>query len=1583
LNNNYITNNWTSFSAGFVSGLISKELAYNWTLTFDEVINNIWSSYNLVLNNNINTTNILNWFAKNTFERFYDLRFLSIDNNYVYYADIKNQDKIYRVVITSDLLNFPLDYYTVDYNIIFSNKLNFNHTLFNSWEYINISEYNNYELVQSFSWDIIDDNYSISANIFQSLWKYELNYKFDQITWERIMNLPWNPVYTELEYVYYWNIEDSNKLYRANLQWSEIWNKIIDIEWININYTDSQYIYYNNPIDSYKLYKIRKDGSEINSWWTKIVNIPYSRSYYGDEEYVYFSNSYDGNKLYRIKKDWSEIDFWGTKIININNPQVLFYEWNYLYYINPLGYKLYKIKKDWSEIQTWWTKILDAGYFVYVLNDDWHIYYNNSRDGYNLYRIKKDWSDWNTFWTKVAKQSDIFFWRISSILYEWDYIYYTDASKRNKIYKIKKDGTEYDIWWTQITSWGNRILFLDWDCIYYITQTEYWNIYKSKKDWSEYNTEWTKINGINGYYINNDENYIYYYVSNNWYEYYKVKKDGTDEHLFLEKTPYISAWIVLDSWVEEIKIKIDSIIPTGTDYKFYLSDDNSNFIEIDKSLLTWNSKINLPSILWLFFNKTIYYKIELIWNYNDTTLTPIINSVEVSLWNEELVYLSDIKVTWSNGCSDWDYHTVYLNLYKTDSNWEKSIFYSNSQGYYYPTIWCASWGRLWWSKYTKHTCELLNITSNWSNSLVNYKCTIYESRSSSAAWWDWWEKYIYTYWSFTINSDLCSYDQEFCVSEILPPINLKQYVQSPYLERDTIDPWEKIWKFQSGSWIILTADIQNNNQEELRLAVDIYKTWDNLPFETFYTEYTTSSWTIEKILPYLWAWDYYWKARIESINWTSSDSIDFWTDNLWEFDFSLFEGFEPYPYGYNFPNSSPAEWVLTWGISGINLLGFDNRGKVPWNKWEIFESVYPISAFWNNEKKQIDAFEMLWLNEVRPQIFHIWNCFWLSLSAINAYYKTQTLESEFLNFSNLLANSWTIWERIDAPIIGSWSLWNNDNIVFRTILAYQLYQKWAIYTELEDVSEKNHTATWILNMIKNNSNAPYLLTISWRTCYLKDFCPTQYHAVVPYKVEGNRIYLWDNNIQFPANDTDYAYNQYIEINDDWTWFSPYYNWWNFRWDYFENLTIVDINEMYNLEEWTVMWFNNNDKLIAISWNSEMYLEDSFWNISWFYNWEVLEEIPWSIVIKTLNLSLSWTINNTWKQIYLPQKQENLTLKVVWKKDENYDLMIAWWDYYTKVSWVETSLWQVDTFNSTINNLKINFDDIKTWSYNILTDNFQESNTGTIYIDQVPININPQQYTIDWTWVVNNNSNAINYEIDANNDWIYNWTWDIITSLPPVFSDDVATITQISFSWTQTSNSTGNSYIETTSITLQATDNEWWSWLDTIYYSLDNTGITDKVYLPYINPIVINWVNEYTLSYYSIDKFWNQENEQTVNFILTKMPETYSWKISWNVYDDNNNNWTKDDWEKLMAWWKICIDLNDDWDCQENSESFVLTNNNWYYEFTSLPTWVYKIIEIPHQNWNITSPITNYYNIDLWNGQIVNGKDFGNYKIKGK
>jgi hypothetical protein len=334
--------------------------------------------------------------------------------------------------------------------------------------------------------------------------------------------------------------------------------------------------------------------------------------------------------------------------------------------------------------------------------------------------------------------------------------------------------------------------------------------------------------------------------------------------------------------------------------------------------------------------------------------------------------------------------------------------------------------------------------------------------------------------------------------------------------------------------------------------------------------------------------------------------------------------------------------------------------------------------------------------------------------------------------------------------------------VLEIIFAFQISQN--------SIHQKKAKKEWIsdpdkvLEELKNNPNNIYVLLFWGKDINNEDV----WHAVIPYKVEGNKIYFWDNNMQYPNRDWKLSYKQYMEIISNWKWNAPWYE----RWKSFTKLSLINIDDIYNSWKKTApAWFSITDILYTLSWSSNMYVTNSLWEISWFKDGKIFEEIEWVEVIIPINATLSWTVENNFKKIYLPEKQEDLKIEVSWDTEESYDLMIAWWDYYTKVSNVETSSWQTDTFEITKEEIKIDFDDSKTWNYDLIVDNFEENWTWSILIEEAEIKVETQQYDIDWNKVKENNDEAIEHKIDKDNDWNFDSESDIVEKLPAVSKEE--------------------------------------------------------------------------------------------------------------------------------------------------------------------------------------------------------------------
>lgn len=673
------------------------------------------------------------------------------------------------------------------------------------------------------------------------------------------------------------------------------------------------------------------------------------------------------------------------------------------------------------------------------------------------------------------------------------------------------------------------------------------------------------------------------------------------------------------------------------------------------------------------------------------------------------------------------------------------------------------------------------------------------------------------------------------------PTNLNQQIQSPGLEVQKVKQGEKVWKYQSGSWIILSAN--TNNTESSRLVADVYRIGDDYPKE-FYSEYSTV-WAKELTIPYRWAWDYYWKIRTETADGKLSDWVDFWTDNPQEVDYSLYEWFEPYPYGYKFANNVPQDWILDWWV-GFNYLTWE-KYKIDWNRWDIFNAAAPEYKF-KSTNAMFDAFKNLWMeNDV---VFNKWSCFWMALSAAMQFEQPFYMNSNFYDFY-LQVHTGSIWQNAEPIRKNYLGKWGEYNTSLKTILAFHLYQFSSSYSGAQAISRNTLTATGILEKIRDNPNRTYILSFDWEVSWTWIS-----HAVIPYKVEGNKIYIWDNNYPYPKKEDDYAYNQFIEVNN-WTFSSPNYDW------KFTGISLVDVRDIDTSRLGLPDGFNGNDTVISAFMDSDLYLTDGSGRVSGYRDGNVFREIPWVYITPQSNYLSGWITDNTWKRIYLPQKIPGLTIKVAWKTQESYNLMIAWWDYYTEVSGVSMGSWQTDVYTSTNTGLSIDFDNAKTWAYGLMSDNFQDTLTGSIFLSWITIVPQPQKYSYDWTKALQNSSDAISYQLDTDNDGIYDMTSNF-SALPK---------------------------------------------------SLDE-----------------------------------------------------KWSISWYVKWDTNAS---------MAGWKVCIDKNKNGTCEENKETFVITDNKGYYKFANLDKWSYSILGVPHQNWNVIKPTSRKYNIVLNNWQNIINLNFEN------
>jgi len=738
------------------------------------------------------------------------------------------------------------------------------------------------------------------------------------------------------------------------------------------------------------------------------------------------------------------------------------------------------------------------------------------------------------------------------------------------------------------------------------------------------------------------------------------------------------------------------------------------------------------------------------WTYATTT-RPTYNHkpLQLSIWSQEVENISISAYAIWSGFN----HAIKLNLTSSGTH----IWWASRRVEAFSWWRDASvWSRLRSSYYYgQRGCEVIDIDQTEEEYVINFTCELTYTKTSSAINGAWFTQTNNYEWSFSILKErynLCNYDETLC-EETLPIINsLEQYIQSPSpgwtpLEREVVELWEQIGKYQSGSWIILEASIDSENPTDYELQVDVLKVWEITPIVSQTTSFE-SNWNWSIIIPNLSTGSYYWQARVLWDNWKESDIIQY-KDNNWEADFALYEWFEPYPFGYNFPNASLTGSILSASITEYfdTNYPFWHIKKVPGNKFDIFDSAFKEESFASNERKLMRAYENLGLN--KENALYGWSCYGMAASAAMYSQYENFVDNHYANFTNNIGDE-DIWSWVQAlsTTDDRFKRWDTyDDNVMRTILGFQLSQ----FSNVNQDARKDgvRSALEIIETLNDNPNKNYLLSFRWKDPDEKHI----WHLVVPYKAEWNRIYFWDNNVAYLWKRWN-AYNQFIEVNDDDTWSAYRYLLGNFK--TFDDISLISLEDIYNNNyQSSPIWFNILDIVYTISGKADLIVTDTAWNISWFKDWEILEEIPGVEVIIPLNVVEGEdAIENTHKQIYLSQKQD-VTVEVIWKTNESYDLLIAWGDYYTKLESIETNPGQIDTFITSIDDLEINFDDAKTWEYNLIVDNFRETWTGTVYVGNIWIIPEPQKYSVDWVWLTQQTNNKpLTYSIDTNADGIY-------------------------------------------------------------------------------------------------------------------------------------------------------------------------------------------------------------------------------------
>jgi len=595
------------------------------------------------------------------------------------------------------------------------------------------------------------------------------------------------------------------------------------------SYTKTNGTYFLNSLDSLTgaIYKENISFSFKNVWWEHIWDINseiYNLEFlYKTWSVLYFKNHSNNNKVYNIdianKQDFS------LKLFNnTNNFLYLFSEWGYIYYKNPTdSYKIYKIKETCSDTSLSGYKITWITQNNYVFENWDYIYYRNSNLSNQLYKIKKDWTDLNNTWEKVSdttiynmKIDNISTWAYRYLFNDNDWVYLSDYN--NKIYRLSltfvpttiisdiqvietnnpelildnnanfliadenyiyyKKNIEGDIW--PVLDWPFELSYIeeiyrikkDWtnnELIYKTTNTlnsfdweftqqdtdylyiQYWDFnmytYKLKKDW----TEFSKLFDINypySYLLDNGE--LYYFDENYINSFFRYRLDWTNDFYLKNDNIFESNEILLSTWITDININLDTTLENNTSYNFYIANK-----QIETVLFNENDDRIIVGQEWIYTDK-LWINLE---------LNNIVSNIKI--WDTIILEKDGIKYYFQALMIHPDVIEFVENLNinpDIDLSWAKVSIYGNDYK------------------------QIDNTKLDW-NSVINLANTLWEN--------NWTLYYKIELFSDDLKTSPVVHSVEISEYKLNPPLNLKQYIKSPLVEKEEVYLWMKIWKFQS------------------------------------------------------------------------------------------------------------------------------------------------------------------------------------------------------------------------------------------------------------------------------------------------------------------------------------------------------------------------------------------------------------------------------------------------------------------------------------------------------------------------------------------------------------------------------------------------------------------------------------------------------------------------------------------------------------------------------------------------------------------------------------------------------------------
>ncbi|MFA6097443.1 MAG: PxKF domain-containing protein [Candidatus Paceibacterota bacterium] len=635
--------------------------------------------------------------------------------------------------------------------------------------------------------------------------------------------------------------------------------------------------------------------------------------------------------------------------------------------------------------------------------------------------------------------------------------------------------------------------------------------------------------------------------------------------------------------------------------------------------------------------------------------------------------------------------------------------------------------------------------------------------------------------------------------------------------------------------------------------------------------------------------NYHWRARAVDENGETSEWVEFGENAISETDFDY--GFEPHPYGYRFENRKVEPNSLTAG-----------------GKWDIFGKTFNLSGV--SQQTQFEIYKKFGLNVSVPDIFN-GSCYGMALSSQIQYGKNGFAGGYYGNFGQSLAAKGNLIWNLDGPAKGTGGGWLGSNIaskpVLETILSLQLSQKGDVYQNAVNQAKSANLFSWDLDEAGNRTssarsifdklskeysdktgpliNDTYIIVMGnvelGRYLFAKP--SNQGHALVPYKVEGNKIYVYDvnhpNTNAGEENNGGDSYDSYIEIDrNNNTWQYDGLSWPiedNIFNTYKNYIGLLSVNALYNggaLPKPFVL--SKNTATVSLDGNANLLLADDQGRFTGIKDALIVEEIPDISPIYDLNVGSDEEVR-PWNQTYHAESDVAFKSEVTGTENGTYSFTKFGPGYFATFFDVSINQGSVDQISVSADAVSISASsDQETKKYNLVFNKDIDGNDVTFTATDIPISAHmTERFSVDWN-ILSQGGKGVTMQIDREGDGTFEQT----VNIGATFSDAIAPTTLMSVSGAKGNN---DWFVSNVNVELSSSDNDDGIGVENAIYSLDNGQIWNK----YENAITISEEGIHNVLYRSQDLFGNIEETRTKEIKIDKTAPriTISSPLSGRVY----------------------------------------------------------------------------------------------------